>query len=76
MLADAEEFRETLIDAVSAYDDAFMEKYLEEGEVTVEELKAAIRTGVATGEFFPVMCGSAFKNKGVQLLLDAEPHNT
>ncbi|WOO88773.1 elongation factor G [Mollicutes bacterium LVI A0078] len=71
MLADAEEFRETLIDAVSAYDDAFMEKYLEEGEVTVEELKAAIRTGVATGEFFPVMCGSAFKNKGVQLLLDA-----
>ncbi len=71
MLADAEEFRENLIDAVSAYDDAFMEKYLEEGEVTVEELKAAIRTGVATGEFFPVMCGSAFKNKGVQLLLDA-----
>lgn len=71
MLADAEEFRENLIDAVSAYDDAFMEKYLEEGEVSVEELKAAIRTGVATGEFFPVMCGSAFKNKGVQLLLDA-----
>lgn len=69
--ADAEAYRETLIDAVSAYDDAFMEKYLEEGEVSVAELKAAIRTGVATGEFFPVLCGSAFKNKGVQLLLDA-----
>ncbi|WOO86967.1 elongation factor G [Mollicutes bacterium LVI A0039] len=68
---EAEELRENLIDAVSAYDDAFMEKYLENGEVTIEELKAAIRKGVATGEFFPVLCGSAFKNKGVQLLLDA-----
>ncbi len=70
-VADAEEYRENLIDAVSAYDDAFMEKYLEAGEVTIAELKAAIRKGVATGEFFPVLCGSAFKNKGVQLLLDA-----
>lgn len=69
--ADAEEYRENLIDAVSAYDDAFMEKYLEEGEVSIAELKAAIRKGVASGEFFPVLCGSAFKNKGVQLLLDA-----
>ncbi len=69
--ADAEEYRESLIDAVSAYDDAFMEKYLEEGEVSVEEIKAAIRQAVTTGEFFPVLCGSAFKNKGVQLLLDA-----
>ena len=48
-----------------------MEKYLEGEEITVEELKAAIRKGYNYVEFYPVICGSAFKNKGVQLMLDA-----
>ncbi len=71
MKEEAEMYRENLIDAVVAYDDELMEKYLEEGEITVDELKSGIRKAVVTGEFFPVLCGSAFKNKGVQLLLDA-----
>ncbi|MGL4589637.1 MAG: elongation factor G [Mycoplasmatales bacterium] len=70
-LDDAQAYRESLIDAVSAYDDELMETYLEEGDVSVEMLKAGIRKAVITGEFFPVLCGSAFKNKGVQLMLDA-----
>ncbi len=69
--ADAEVYREELIEAVAVYDEALMETYLENGDVTVEELKSGIRKAVVTGEFFPVLCGSAFKNKGVQLLLDA-----
>ncbi|MFV0247235.1 MAG: elongation factor G [Mycoplasmatales bacterium] len=68
---EAEQYREALIEAVCNYDEALMEKYLESGEVSVEELKQGIRTAVITGEFFPVLCGSAFKNKGVQLMLDA-----
>ncbi len=71
MKEEAEMYRENLIDAVVAYDDELMEKYLEEGDITVAELKSGIRKAVVTGEFFPVLCGSAFKNKGVQLLLDA-----
>lgn len=69
--ADAEIYREELIEAVAVYDEALMENYLENGDVTIEELKSGIRKAVVTGEFFPVLCGSAFKNKGVQLLLDA-----
>ncbi len=68
--AKAEEAREALIDAVALYDEELMEQFLE-GEVDNERLKSAIRAGVVTGEFFPVLCGSAFKNKGVQLMLDA-----
>ncbi len=68
---DAAIYREELIEAVAVYDEALMETYLENGDVTVEELKSGIRKAVVTGEFFPVLCGSAFKNKGVQLLLDA-----
>ena len=48
-----------------------MMKYLEGEEITNEELKAAIRKGTINVEFYPVLCGSAFKNKGVQLLIDA-----
>ncbi len=70
-LANAEKFRESLIDAVTLYDEELMEKVLEDGEVSIEDLKAGIRRATITGDFFPMLCGSAFKNKGVQLLLDA-----
>ncbi|MFB7303935.1 elongation factor G [Heyndrickxia sporothermodurans] len=67
----AEEYREKLIEAVAELDEELMEKYLGGEEITVEELKAAIRKGTVNVEFYPVICGSAFKNKGVQLMLDA-----
>ncbi|HWO94769.1 MAG TPA: elongation factor G [Bacillus sp. (in: firmicutes)] len=67
----AEEYRAKLIEAAAELDEELMMKYLEEGELTNEELKAAIRQGTINVEFFPVLCGSAFKNKGVQLMLDA-----
>lgn len=73
-----EQFREEaemkhaeLLEAIADYDDELMMKVLEGEEPTVEEIKNAIRKGVMTSEFFPVLCGSAYKNKGVQLLLDA-----
>jgi elongation factor G len=66
----AEEYRGKLIEAVAELDEELMMKYLEGEEITVEELKAAIRKATCSVEFFPVFCGSAFKNKGVQLLLD------
>ncbi|HET7522228.1 MAG TPA: elongation factor G [Bacillales bacterium] len=67
----AEEYREKLIEAVSELDEELMMKYLEGEEITTQELKAAIRKGTCNVEFYPVLCGSAFKNKGIQLLLDA-----
>ncbi|KIL52268.1 elongation factor G [Jeotgalibacillus campisalis] len=67
----AEEYRGKLIEAVADLDEDLMMKYLEGEEFTTEELKAAIRKGTVNVEFYPVICGSAFKNKGVQLLLDA-----
>ncbi len=69
--AKAEEYRETLIDRVSLYDDELAEKYLEWEEIPVELLKKAIRVGTCSGDLFPVMCGSALGNKGVQLMIDA-----
>ncbi|KIL53616.1 elongation factor P [Jeotgalibacillus alimentarius] len=69
--AQAEEYRGKLIEAVADLDEDLMMKYLEGEEMTVEEIKAAIRKGTCDVEFYPVICGSAFKNKGVQLLLDA-----
>ena len=71
LLADAEAAREKMIEVASEADDALLEKYLN-GEIpTVPELKAAIRKGTIGLNFFPVFCGSALKNKGVQLVLDA-----
>lgn len=67
----AEEYRMKLIEAAVDFDENLMMKYLEGEEITIEELKGAIRKGTLSVEFFPVVCGSAFKNKGVQLLLDA-----
>ena len=60
-----------LIEKAVEFDDALMEKYLDGGELTVEEIKSAIRKGVLAAEFFPVMCGSALSNTGVKLALDA-----
>lgn len=60
-----------LIEKAVEFDDALMEKYLDGGELTIEEIKSAIRKGVLAAEFFPVMCGSALSNIGVKLALDA-----
>ena len=70
-LDQAQEYREKLVEAVAETDEDLMMKYLEGEEITNEELKAAIRKATINVEFFPVLCGSAFKNKGVQLMLDA-----
>ncbi|GCF94291.1 elongation factor G [Enterococcus florum] len=67
----AEEWREKLVEAVAETDEDLTMKYLEGEEITEEELKAGIRQATVNVEFYPVLCGSAFKNKGVQLLLDA-----
>jgi elongation factor G len=63
--------REEMVETIAESDDSLIEKYLGGEEITVAELKAAIRRGVVTGTLHPVICGSAFKNKGVQPLLDA-----
>ncbi|GAA4407161.1 elongation factor G [Fodinibacter luteus] len=71
-LADqVEEYRHHLIERVAESDDTLMEKYLEGGELTPEEIKAGIRTLTIASEVYPVLCGSAFKNRGVQPMLDA-----
>ncbi|MEK4138839.1 elongation factor G [Kurthia sp. FSL E2-0154] len=69
--AQAEEYREKLIEAVAELDEELMEKYFAGEEITTEELKAGIRKATLSVEFYPVVCGTAFKNKGVQLMLDA-----
>lgn len=71
MKAEAEEWRNKMIEKVAEGDDALMEKYLAGEEINVPELKAAIRRAVIATEFIPVLTGTALKNKGVQLLLDA-----
>ena len=67
----AEEWREKLVEAVADTDEDLMMKFLEGEEITDEELKAGIRNATLSVDFYPVLCGSAFKNKGVQLMLDA-----
>ncbi len=67
----AEEWREKMIEALADVDEDIMMKYLEGEEITEEEIKRAIRKGTIEIKFFPMLCGSAFKNKGVQPLLDA-----
>ncbi|WP_077623960.1 elongation factor G [Sediminibacillus massiliensis] len=66
----AEEYRTNLLEAVAELDEDLMMKYLEGEEISNEELKAAVRKATLSVEFYPVFCGSAFKNKGVQLLID------
>jgi len=70
-VAQVEEYREKLIEMIADYDEDFMMKVLEGEEPTIPEIKNAIRKGVCTGEFFPVLCGAAYKNKGVTAMLDA-----
>jgi len=71
MSATIEEWREKLIETAVEQDDAVMEKYLEGEEPTIDELKSCIRKGTINLTFFPTYCGSAFKNKCVQMILDA-----
>ncbi|GAA1362449.1 MULTISPECIES: elongation factor G [Brevibacterium] len=69
--ARAEEMRANLMEDVAEASEELMDRYLEEGELTIDELKAGIRQLTISSEAFPVMCGSAFKNKGIQLVLNA-----
>lgn len=71
MVEEAEKWRHHLIEETASYDERLLEKYLEEKEITEDELKSAIRKGCLDSTFVPTLCGSAFKNKGVQRLLDA-----
>ncbi|MFC4765952.1 elongation factor G [Effusibacillus consociatus] len=67
----AEEYRMKLVEAVAELDEELMMKYLEGEELTLEEIKAALRKGTINGQIVPVLCGSSYKNKGVQPMLDA-----
>ena len=71
MLEDTQKYREELISAIADYDDMLAEKYLNAETPTQSEIQAAIRKAVIKHNFIPVLCGSAFKNKGIQPLLDA-----
>jgi elongation factor G len=68
---DAETWRHELVDVVSQYDENVLEKYVGEEEITAEDLRVAVRAATISGDVVPVLCGTAFKNKGVQPLLDA-----
>jgi len=69
--ADAEEWQEKLVEIAAEANDDLMEKYLEDGELSINEIKAGIRSRTLANEIIPVLCGSAFKNKGIQAVLDA-----
>lgn len=71
MLDKAKEYREALVEAIAETDDEIMMKYLEGEEISIDELKKALRKAVCDNKIVPVTCGTAFKNKGVQLLLDS-----
>ena len=71
MVAEAEEYRSELMDVLSLIDEDLMERYLGDEDITEDELKAVIRKGTLSGEIVPILNGTAFKNKGVQPLLDA-----
>ena len=69
--AEADEWREFMVEAAAEANEELMEKYLEDGELSVEEIKAGLRIRTLANEIVPALCGSAFKNKGVQAMLDA-----
>lgn len=66
-----EEYRASMIEAIAELDEELMMKYLDGEEISIEELKAALRKGVINNEIVPVLCGSSYKNKGVQMMIDA-----
>ena len=74
MQEDAEKWRAELIDALSTYDDGITEKFLAEQEITASDILTGLRRATIAGQLVPVLCGSAFKNKGVQPMLDAVIH--
>ena len=67
----AEEYRMAMVEAVAETDEALMEKFFEEGDLSVEDIKSGLRKATIAGTINPVLCGTAYRNKGVQLLLDA-----
>ncbi len=71
LLSEAETYRSELVDTLSNFDDSITEKYLGEEEITSADLESALRAATIAGQLVPVLCGSAFKNKGVQPMLDA-----
>ncbi|RMH11992.1 MAG: elongation factor G [Gammaproteobacteria bacterium] len=71
LLETCQSMREQIVEAAAEADEALMEKYLEGGELSIDEIKSGIRTRTLNNEIVPVFCGSAFKNKGVQAMLDA-----
>ena len=71
MLEKAQEFRAAMVEAIAATDDGLMEKYLMDEEITVDELKVALRKATIANQIVPVVCGTSYRNKGVQKLLDA-----
>ena len=71
LVSKANEYRTKMLEEIVAFDDACMEKYLGGEELTIDEIKQCIRKGTLTSEFFPVICGSSFKNKGVSKMMDA-----
>jgi elongation factor G len=71
MVDQANEYREQMMETIATSDETLMEKYLGGEEISLAEIKRAIRAGTIAGDFVPILCGSAFKNKGVQPMLDA-----
>ena len=71
MVEQAQEYHDAMVESIAELDEDLMMKYLEGEEITVDELKAALRKGVCNVEIIPVLCGIAYRNKGVQMLLDA-----
>ena len=71
LVADAEEWREKMVETAAEANEALMNKYLESGKLSVEEIKRGLRIRTINNEIVPMLCGSAFKNKGVQAMLDA-----
>ncbi len=71
MMDKAQEYHEAMVECVAEQDDALMEKYFEEGELSLEEIKTCIRKATIANAMVPVVCGTSYKNKGVQKLLDA-----
>jgi elongation factor G len=71
LVADAQKYREEMLETIATQDEMLMDKYLEGKDISEGEIKAAIRSGTLAFDFVPILCGSAFKNKGVQPMLDA-----